>query len=78
MRARRAHVDNCTTGIAHVKLAFDDLHFVAGKALFGRLRVDDFGLGASHRDNASIADLAAHFGVERVIKHNFGLLHPQR
>ena len=27
-------VDNCTNGVAHMKLAFDDFHVVAGKAPF--------------------------------------------
>ena len=40
-------VDNCTNGIAHVKLAFNDFHVVAGKALFGGLRIDDFSLKPS-------------------------------
>ena len=58
-------VDNRTNGVAHMKLAFDDFHVVAGKALFGGFRIDDFSLEAFALDNAGVAHFAAHFGVER-------------
>ena len=48
-----------------MKLAFDDFHVVAGKTLFGGLRIDDFSLEAFALDNAGVAHFAAHFGIER-------------
>ena len=66
-------VDNRANGVAHVKLAFDDFHVVAGETLLGSLGIDDFSLEAFAFDNAGVAHFAAHFGVERSqAQHNLG------
>ena len=69
------HINGCRHGVAELETAVDDLTCVHELAALVLLDVRDLKHGLAAADDARIADLAAHFGIERSLVEHDDALH---
>ena len=69
------HINGCRHGVAELEAAVDDLTGVHELAAFVILDVRNLKHGLAAADDARIADLAAHFGIERSLVEHDDALH---